>query len=159
MYTKAVKNLLDSSGIRYIYLPPYSPDPNPIEKLRSKVKVLLHKFKLGHWRPFLMQSIVLFRLFLLLTAQVVFISAAIRHIFLNRYNCTLLKAKINALWAIAMCDGCTSLRSVEKAFCKIAQPASVRCSSRVWVFPNKHFATQKVFLYRRKHCLLQWCWF
>ena len=25
--------------------------------------------------------------------------------------------------------------------------------------PNKHFATQKVFLYRRKHCLLQWCWF
>jgi len=24
-------------------------------------------------------------------------------------------------------------------------------------FPNKHFATQKVFLYRQKHCLLQQC--
>ena len=23
-----------------------------------------------------------------------------------------------------------------------AKPASTRCSSRVWVFPNKHFATQ-----------------
>ena len=27
------------------YLPPYSPDLNPIEKLWSKVKVLLRKFK------------------------------------------------------------------------------------------------------------------
>ena len=42
---KAVKELLDSSGIRYIYLPPYSPDLNPIEKLWSKVKALLRKFK------------------------------------------------------------------------------------------------------------------
>ena len=44
-HAKAVKNLLDSSGIRYIYLPPYSPDLNPIEKLWSKVKALLRKFK------------------------------------------------------------------------------------------------------------------
>ena len=29
-HAKAVKDLLDSSGIRYIYLPPYSPDLNPI---------------------------------------------------------------------------------------------------------------------------------
>ena len=43
--TMAVKNLLDSSGIRYIYLPPYSPDLNPIEKLCSKVKAFLRKFK------------------------------------------------------------------------------------------------------------------
>ena len=34
-HAKAVKDLLDSSGVRYIYLPPYSPDLNPIEKLRS----------------------------------------------------------------------------------------------------------------------------
>ena len=27
-HAKAVKNLLDSSEIRYIYLPPYSPDLN-----------------------------------------------------------------------------------------------------------------------------------
>ena len=44
-HAKAVKKLLDSSGIRYIYLPPYSPDLNPIEKLWSKVKALLRKFK------------------------------------------------------------------------------------------------------------------
>ena len=44
-HAKAVKNLLDSSGIRYIYLPPYSPDLNPIEKLWSTVKSFLRKFK------------------------------------------------------------------------------------------------------------------
>ena len=44
-YAKAVKNLLDSSGVRYIYLPPYSPDLNPIEKLWSTVKSFLRKFK------------------------------------------------------------------------------------------------------------------
>ena len=44
-HARAVKNLLDSSGIRYIYLPPYSPDLNPIEKLWWKVKALLRKFK------------------------------------------------------------------------------------------------------------------
>ena len=42
---KAVRNLLDSSGDRYIYLPPYSPDLNPIEKLWSTVKSFLRKFK------------------------------------------------------------------------------------------------------------------
>ena len=44
-HAKAVKDLLDSSGVRYIYLPPYSPDLKPIEKLWSKVKALLRKFK------------------------------------------------------------------------------------------------------------------
>ena len=44
-HAKAVRNLLDSSEIRYIYLPPYSPDLNPIEKLWSKVKSFLRKFK------------------------------------------------------------------------------------------------------------------
>lgn len=44
-HAKAVKELLDSSGVRYIYLQPYSPDLNPIEKLWSKVKALLRKFK------------------------------------------------------------------------------------------------------------------
>ena len=44
-HAKAVKELLDNSGVRYIYLPPYSPDLNPIEKLWSKVKALLCKFK------------------------------------------------------------------------------------------------------------------
>ena len=44
-HAKAVKDLLDSSGVRYIYLPPYSPDLNPIGKLWSKVKAFLRKFK------------------------------------------------------------------------------------------------------------------
>ena len=44
-HAKAVKNLLDSSGVRYIYLPPYSLDLNPIEKLWSKVKSFLCKLK------------------------------------------------------------------------------------------------------------------
>ena len=44
-HAKAVRNLLDSSGVRYIYLPPYSPDLNPIEKLWSTVKSFLRKFK------------------------------------------------------------------------------------------------------------------
>ena len=36
-----------------------------------------------------------------------------------------------------------------------AQPALKNAEQRgLGHFPNKHFATQKVFLYRRKHCLL-----
>ena len=44
-HAKVVKQLLDSSKVTYLYLPPYSPDLNPIEKLWSKVKALLRKFK------------------------------------------------------------------------------------------------------------------
>ena len=44
-HAKSVKDLLGSSGVRYIYLPPYSPGLNPIEKLWSKVKAFLRKFK------------------------------------------------------------------------------------------------------------------
>lgn len=32
-HVKAVKQLLDSSKVTYLYLPPYSPDLNPIEKM------------------------------------------------------------------------------------------------------------------------------
>ena len=42
---KAVKALLDNSHVQYAYLPSYSPDFNPIEKLWSKIKALLRKFK------------------------------------------------------------------------------------------------------------------
>lgn len=44
-HAKAVKELLDKSGIHCLYLPPYSPDLNPIEKLWSKVKAILRKLK------------------------------------------------------------------------------------------------------------------
>ena len=32
-HAKVVKQLLDSSKVTYLYLPPYSPDLNPIEKM------------------------------------------------------------------------------------------------------------------------------
>jgi transposase len=41
--TKAVRELLDASGFAYRYLPPYSPDLNPIEMAWAKVKALLRK--------------------------------------------------------------------------------------------------------------------
>ena len=39
------------------------------------------------------------------------------------------------------------IRSTERAFFKNVQPASIGCSSRAWVFPNKYFATQKWYIY------------
>ena len=35
----------DKAGISYLYLPPYSPDLNPIEKMWSKMKSFLRKRK------------------------------------------------------------------------------------------------------------------
>ena len=44
-HARTVKDILDASGIRYFYLPPYSPDLNPIEKMWSKIKAYLRKEK------------------------------------------------------------------------------------------------------------------
>lgn len=44
-HAKAVRQILDTSGIRYLYLPPYSPDLNPIEKMWSKIKAYLRRVK------------------------------------------------------------------------------------------------------------------
>ena len=44
-HAKAIKQLLEEAKVRYVFLPPYSPDLNPIENLWSKVKALLRKFK------------------------------------------------------------------------------------------------------------------
>lgn len=85
-HAKAVKDLLDSSGVRYIYLPPYSPDRNPIEKLWSKVKAFLLKFKVRTLDTLPNATNMLFRLFRLLTAQGGSVPAAIRFIFENRYK-------------------------------------------------------------------------
>lgn len=40
-----VKRLLESAGVSYIFLPPYSPDLNPIEKMWSKIKQYLRGIK------------------------------------------------------------------------------------------------------------------
>lgn len=44
-HARDVKKLLDENHVHYIYLPPYSPDLNPIEKLWSKLKAFLRKWK------------------------------------------------------------------------------------------------------------------
>ena len=44
-HAQIVTELLDKAGISYLYLPPYSPDLNPIEKMWSKMKSFLRKRK------------------------------------------------------------------------------------------------------------------
>lgn len=44
-HAKIVTELLDKAGISYLYLPPYSPDLNLIEKMWSKMKSFLRKRK------------------------------------------------------------------------------------------------------------------
>ena len=45
-HAKIVTKVLEQSGIAYLYLPPYSPDLNPIEKMWSKIKANLRKQKI-----------------------------------------------------------------------------------------------------------------
>jgi len=42
---KAVRDLIESVGAELWYLPPYSPDLNPIEKMWSKIKAILRTLK------------------------------------------------------------------------------------------------------------------
>ena len=42
---QGVKELLESAGASALYLPPYSPDLNPIEQMWSKVKACLRAVK------------------------------------------------------------------------------------------------------------------
>ena len=44
-HTKAVKDLLTQDGVHYLYLPPYSPDLNPIEKMWAKIKAFLRQHR------------------------------------------------------------------------------------------------------------------
>ena len=44
-HIQAVCELLHDAGADVLYLPPYSPDLNPIEKLWSKVKAILRKLR------------------------------------------------------------------------------------------------------------------
>lgn len=44
-HVKTVKQILDTSEIRYLYLTPCSPDLNSIEKMWSKIKAYLRKVK------------------------------------------------------------------------------------------------------------------
>ncbi len=44
-HVKAVKDTIEKAGVILLYLPPYSPDLNPIEKMWSKIKAILRKMK------------------------------------------------------------------------------------------------------------------
>ncbi len=44
-HAKVVTEFLKEQGVQYVYLPAYSPDMNPIEKMWSKMKALLRKWK------------------------------------------------------------------------------------------------------------------
>lgn len=44
-HVKAVKEVIEEAGIILLYLPPYSPDFNPIENMWSKIKAILRKLK------------------------------------------------------------------------------------------------------------------
>ncbi len=45
-HVKAVREVLEAAGVIPLYLPPYSPDLNPIEKMWSKVKAILRGWKI-----------------------------------------------------------------------------------------------------------------
>lgn len=42
---KGIKQAIEKAGAHILYLPPYSPDLNPIEQMWSKIKALLRKVK------------------------------------------------------------------------------------------------------------------
>ncbi len=44
-HSKAVKKVIEELKINVIFLPPYSPDFNPIEKMWSKIKAVLRRIK------------------------------------------------------------------------------------------------------------------
>ena len=44
-HSKEVKKIIEELKINVVYLPPYSPDFNPIEKMWSKIKSILRKLK------------------------------------------------------------------------------------------------------------------
>ena len=45
-HVKAVRETLEAKGMKVLYLPPYSPDLNPIEKMWSKMKAILRGWKI-----------------------------------------------------------------------------------------------------------------
>lgn len=45
-HVKAVREILEAKGMKVLYLPPYSPDLNPIEKMWSKMKAIFRKWKI-----------------------------------------------------------------------------------------------------------------
>jgi len=40
-----IKMLIESTGAKVVFLPPYSPDLSPIEKMWSKIKTIIKRYK------------------------------------------------------------------------------------------------------------------
>lgn len=53
---KGVKEAIEEAGVSVLYLPPYSPDFNPIEMMWSKIKALLRNWKTD--TPELLHSVI-----------------------------------------------------------------------------------------------------
>lgn len=51
-HVKAVRSIIEEAGMNLLYLPPYSPDLNPIEKMWSKIKAVLRKLKIRNLSDF-----------------------------------------------------------------------------------------------------------
>ena len=47
-HSRTVKKVIEELKINVIFLPPYSPDFNPIEKMWSKIKSVLRKLKIRY---------------------------------------------------------------------------------------------------------------
>lgn len=85
-HTRAVKDLLEQAGVQYLYLPPYSPDLNPIEKMWSKLKAFLRRQKFVCWRTCRMLFALLSKRFLLMTVLAGFAFVDIRANLLDCYK-------------------------------------------------------------------------
>jgi transposase len=48
--TRAAEAAVVAAGASFVYLPPYSPDLNPIEKLFAKIKQLVRGLRPRNWR-------------------------------------------------------------------------------------------------------------
>jgi transposase len=49
IWAGAIRPLLRQAGAKLFFLPPYSPDPNPIEQVLAKLKTLLKKADTRPW--------------------------------------------------------------------------------------------------------------
>ena len=80
--SKLVLQTLEECGIKYLFLPPYSPDFNPIELLWAQIKSILRKIKARtHKKP--EEAIV----YALSTVKSDFISNWFRHCGIPCLNC------------------------------------------------------------------------
>ena len=48
--TLAAETAVQTAGAKFVFLPPYSPDLNPIEKLFAKIKQLVRGLRPRNWR-------------------------------------------------------------------------------------------------------------